>query len=150
MEIVVSEQEVLNQRIVVGQQSNSLNFAFGMFSKKDESFDILNNQYIEPVVYQMSKPGNLMKQLPKSLVRRCTKEEMLKIVKEDVLHWYPDALCIDDKSELILQGALYTKTANLPLISIVECKNYTASDRCKPSDKIAEFVNNHPFFYIQQ
>lgn len=87
---ILSEKEIHEENIKIGQFNTSLNFGFGLAYFKDDDFDILNNPYIEVKPYRMST-GEVFDE-PYS-INRCTNTELDRYLKRRVRHWYPNALC---------------------------------------------------------
>lgn len=132
----------------MGKESSSVNFAIGIANK---SFDFFDNDYIEPISYRFSPPGDTLSINEEEELRLCTKEEVLKIVyKEAAVPWYPNSLCFKDRSKVGIMGNWYSKEASFPAISIAECNNKTRNGRCKTPDEIRNFLEDNALYFIAQ
>ena len=80
--------------MTIGAFSNSLNFVFGLANFK-EDFDILNNPYVKFHGFKMSG-ASPVKLDEKYEVALCPLEIKNRFIAENVISWYPQALCFKD------------------------------------------------------
>lgn len=143
-----TEQKVNTESIELGKENSSVNFAVGIANK---SFDFFDNDYIEPIAYKFTPPGDTLSISEDYELRRCSEEEILKIVyKEAAVPWYPNSLCFKDRSKVGIRGNWYSKEASYPIFSMAECNNATRNGRCKSPDEIRDFLEDNALYFIAQ
>ena len=63
----------------------------------DESIDLLDNPYINIKVYEINQdfipiPSETVK------LKKCSKDDLRKFIKDRAISYYPNSLCFEDKS----------------------------------------------------
>ena len=79
LDIQYSDKEISETLFTTEQFDNSLNFAFGIVAP--DSFDVLNNPYIEFKVYSIEYTDKTEEFLEKFELKKCSNEELLRYLK---------------------------------------------------------------------
>lgn len=147
-DVIFTDKELSETVFTAEELDDSLNLAFGIVKS---NFDVMNNPYIEYVAYNIEYLENSEEVIEKLELTKCSNEELLRYLKQKNidLNWYPNPLCIKDRSKFELRGNWNSGKYSMPMISVVSCKNTTKNDNwCKPMDEILEFMKNNDFFFI--
>lgn len=107
----------------MGKETASVNFAFGISDKK---FNFFDNDFIEPIMYRLENPGEILSINPEDELVKCTHEDLRRIVLHEwQTRWYPNSLCFKDRSKVGIRGNWYADQASFPVFSIAQCNNKT-------------------------
>ena len=74
------------------QFSDSFNLILG---STDNDFDFFDNPYIEVNVYERTQLGNNLSLIK---LKKCSRQDLMKFMDEEIAKLYKNALCFDDLS----------------------------------------------------
>jgi len=124
---------------------DSFNMLVGTYNKEINLFD---NPYIEFKVYELTEDWE-PKESKNIKLKTCTLEDMLLFLTESSTSYYPNALCFQDKSKVMLDGSWFDQKFNIPVISLNSCNNSTYNGNCATPEQIDDFVQNNFFYFIR-
>ena len=126
----------------IGSQSmQDYDDSFNMFiGTTNKQIDFLDNPYLQINVYGVDQ--NFKPKISEEVkLRKCEKEDLLKVVTETASGYYPNSMCFDDKSKIKLkQNWFFQEYENL-YVSIDACNNSTYSGTCKDLGEIQKFLD---------
>ena len=68
-------------------------------------------------------------------------------MSEYVTSYYPNSLCLKDKSKAIISSNWFGEQFDIPYISIESCNNKTYSGTCKTEEEIDQFMLDNKFYF---
>lgn len=72
----------------------------------------------------------------------------MSFVKEEALHIYPNPICFDDKSKVVLHSNWFETNYHNLLILAEKCQNSTFNNfKCKPTEEINRYAENTIFTF---
>ena len=76
---------------------------------------------------------------------------MKQFVRESALFYYPNSLCFEDKSKVVLHNNWFSDKYHNPLVMLEECRNTTANgNKCATHEEIKDYVSNTIFYFQRQ
>lgn len=85
-------------------------------------------------------------------LRLCKPDEVRFAKPENMVRWYPQALCFNDRKKVKMTGTWFGADYEAPLIAIAKCRETperkAAGRKCRPENEIELFLKRHPFFFI--
>ena len=76
----------------------------------------------------------------------------MEFMDEEVVLYYPNSICFEDKKQLELHGNWFDKEFNNFYISVEACSNstYEGPGACKDNHEIYNFMSDNPFYVVSQ
>jgi hypothetical protein len=126
----------------MGEFKDSFNMFIGA---TDRSLDLEHNPYISIKVYGIDENYKLFEQDRVSL-RRC-EEADIGFVKKEARKFYPNSLCFNDRSKIVLHNNWFSDRYHNLAITVEHCRNTTLNgNKCKSPEVIDEYVSKTIFY----
>ena len=83
-------------------------------------------------------------------LRLCTDSEMRRFIPtEELLGWYPQALCFKDRDNVLIERNWFMSNYSMPFITVSYCVNSTENDNwCKSKPEIDLFLEENSSFFV--
>ena len=140
-EIVIPDDDDSRLDLIMGDYNNSLNFIVGLQIFEDDEtypdFDILDNDYVEFVGYDMNNEHvDATAQILEEVytVVKCEPDVLDEVLAEGLLEeYFPQALCFSKNDNVQLKANWFTSDWHSPTVGIAYCKN---KPTCKAEPEI--------------
>lgn len=64
----------------------------------NESIDLFDNPYIRIAAYKLTEKFELKEEVK---LRKCDKSDLLKLMPEELIYYYPNSLCIEKRIPMV-------------------------------------------------
>ena len=112
-----NQDQSLQGTVSFGKFNDSANFIFGIV---DETFNLLDNPYIQVHAYLMQEDLKLRRNSPVGL-RKCTIEDLTAFMPKETTAYYPNSLCFQDRDKVQLRGNWFDKKYQVVHLAVEEC-----------------------------
>ena len=123
---------------------DSFNFLIG---SDDEELNLLDNPYISINVYEVNDNWE-PKISEKIKFRKCVDDDKRKFMSKTAFSYYPNALCFEDKSQIIIENNWFDETYTNIYVAIEACNEEQYGKPCKELSEIKTHMKDTLFYNV--
>ena len=127
--------------------SDTFNFIIGSDNK---DLDLLNNEYMNVVVYEVDQDWNL-EPSERIGLRPCEKQDLDEFIPQNAQRYYPNALCFEDKTQIDLYSNWFSDEYKSLMIMFEKCVGISnMGTKCASIEEVTTFSENNVFYLVRQ